>query len=243
MSKKVISAGFNVLIEKPMTLSVNDAKELVLLSGQKNVTVMVGHVLLFHPAIKKIKEMIEDNTIGELQYIYSNRLNLGKIRAEENVFWSFAPHDIAIFQFLTDDYPISIQAIGSTFIQDGIHDLTMTNLKYQNGVKGHIFVSWLHPFKEHRLVVIGSEAMITFEDSKNDKPLILHSKKFDVSTGTPEKIDGETRRITYDKKMPLEVELEYFLNHLDGKKPKISNIHHGFDTVKILVEASKQLNI
>ncbi len=241
LSKKIISLGNNVLIEKPMTLSIEDAREIKLLSEKKNVSVMVGHVLLFHPAIKKIKEMINNNTIGNLQYIYSNRLNLGKIRMEENVFWSFAPHDIAIFQFLTDDYPINIQASGSTFVQEGIHDLTMTNLEYSNGVKGHIFVSWLHPFKEHRLVVIGSEAMIVFEDSKNDKPLTLFSKKFDLSTGIPEKIDGEVKQIIYDKKMPLEAELEYFLNHLDGKKPRVSNVSHGLDTVKILVNASKQL--
>ena len=185
--------------------------------------------------------MIKNNRIGNLQYIYSNRLNLGKIRSEENVFWSFAPHDIAIFQFLIDDYPVNIQASGGTFLQKGIHDLTMTSLEYSNGVKGHIFVSWLHPFKEHRLVVIGSEAMIVFEDSKEDKPLTLFSKKFDLSTGIPEKIDGEVKQIIYDKKMPLEAELEYFIRHLDNRNIKVSNVYHGLDTVKILVNASKQL--
>ena len=134
--------------------------------------------------------MIENGDIGDLQYVYSNRLNLGKVRTEENVFWSLAPHDIAIFQYLTDSIPKKINATGSTFLQKGIPDSTLTQLEYENGVKGHIFVSWLHPFKEHRLVVIGSEAMISFEDSLNDKPLKLYSKKIDLESGVPEKIDG-----------------------------------------------------
>tara|TARA_X000000950_G_scaffold277437_1_gene366879 strand:- start:44131 stop:45090 length:960 start_codon:yes stop_codon:yes gene_type:complete len=241
ISKKIILSKKPVLIEKPMTLSTKDAEEIIHLAKEHNVNVMVGHVLLFHPAIQKIKEMIENNTIGKLQYIYSNRLNLGKIRIEENVFWSFAPHDIAIFQYLTNSYPFKMQASGSVFLQKGIHDSTMTNFEYENGVKGHIFVSWLHPFKEHRLVVIGSEAMISFEDSKNDKPLLLYSKKIDLSSGIPEKIEGDTKKINYEKKMPLELELKYFLKHLGSQKPQIATMDDGLNTVKILVQASQQL--
>ena len=241
ISKKIILSKKPVLIEKPMTLSIKDAEEIIRLANENNVNVMVGHVLLFHPAIQKIKEMIEDNAVGKLQYIYSNRLNLGKIRTEENVFWSFAPHDIAIFQYLTNSSPIKIQASGSIFLQEKIHDSTMTNFEYENGVKGHIFVSWLHPFKEHRLVVIGSEAMISFEDSKNDKPLILYPKKIDLSSGIPEKVEGDIKKINYEKKMPLKIELEYFVKHLDSQKPHIASMYDGFDTVKILVEASQQL--
>ena len=148
IAKKIINACKPVLIEKPMTLSIREAKELVVLADKNKVNAMVGHVLLFHPAVKKIKKMIDNGEIGDLQYIYSNRLNLGKVRTEENVFWSFAPHDIAIFQYLTDSIPMQINANGSTFLQEGIPDSTMTQLEYENGVKGHIFVSWLHPFKE-----------------------------------------------------------------------------------------------
>ncbi|MFL3007279.1 MAG: Gfo/Idh/MocA family protein, partial [Candidatus Neomarinimicrobiota bacterium] len=122
ISKKIILSKKPVLIEKPMALSIKDAENIINLAKENNVNVMVGHVLLFHPAICKIKEMIDNNTIGELQYIYSNRLNLGKIRTEENVFWSFAPHDISIFQYLTNSYPKKIEASGSIFLQKGIHD-------------------------------------------------------------------------------------------------------------------------
>ena len=125
------------------------------------------------------------------------------------------------------------------FLQKSIHDSTMTNFEYENGVKGHIFVSWLHPFKEHRLVAIGSEAMISFEDSKNDKPLILYPKKIDLSSGSPEKIEGDIKKIHYKKKMPLKAELEYFIKHLDGQKPHIASMDDGLEIVKILVEASQ----
>ena len=241
VAKEIILAGKHLLIEKPMTLSIKDAEELVHLAKLKKINLMVGHVLLFHPAIIKIKEIIENGEIGELQYIYSNRLNLGKVRTEENVFWSFAPHDIAIFQYFTESYPEKIQSAGSNFLQKGIHDSSLTHIEYQNGIKGHIFVSWLHPFKEHRLVVIGSESMISFEDSIKGKPLKLYSKKFDLIDGIPEKIDGPVKEISYDNKMPLTAEIDYFLEHLNGEKLTKSNMYHGLDVVKILVEASEQL--
>ena len=241
LAKKVIISGKHVLVEKPMSLSIVDAKELVDLAHQYNVNLMVGHVLLFHPAIIKIKEMIDRGDIGKLQYMYSNRLNLGKIRTEENVFWSLAPHDIAIFQYFTDSYPKKIQTSGSNFIQEGIHDSTITYLEYENGMEGHIFVSWLHPFKEHRLVVIGSEAMISFEDSLDGKPLKLYSKKYDLNSGVPEKIDGPVELIPYNQKMPLIAELEYFIEHLNGKKLPTADMKNGLNVVRILVEASKQL--
>jgi len=241
IAKMIIMSGKPVLIEKPMTLSISDAEELLLLSEKFDVNLMVGHVLLFHPAIRKIKEIINNGSIGELQYMYSNRLNLGKVRTEENVFWSLAPHDIAIFQYLTDSFPNDIQARGSTFLQKGIPDSTMTNLKYENGVEGHIFVSWLHPFKEQRLVVIGSQAMISFEDSLDRKPLKLYSKKFDLISGVPEKFDGPVQWIPYEQKMPLTEELEYFLKHLNGEKLKTASGQQGLEVVKILVKTSEQL--
>ena len=241
IAKTILEAGKQVLVEKPFALQIEHAKELVKLAHEKNVNLMVGHVMLFHPAIRKIKNLIENNKIGKLQYIYSNRLNLGEVRTEENVFWSLAPHDISIFQYFTNSYPTDITASGSTFLQEGIHDSTLTQLKYPNGVEGHIFVSWLHPFKEHRLVVIGSEAMIMFEDSAEGKPLTLYAKKFDISNGVPEKIDGPVELIKYDRKMALDEELKYFINHLDGTKPEISNGKHALEVTKILVEASKQL--
>jgi len=238
---QIIKSGKHVLVEKPLALNIKDAEHLLDLSEQHDVNLMVGHVLLFHPAIRVIKDIIVEGKIGKLQYIYSNRLNLGKVRMEENVFWSLAPHDVAIFQHFTDSFPDEIHARGSMFLQKGIHDSTITQLKYPTCVEGHIFVSWLHPFKEHRLVVIGSEAMITLEDSAEGKPLKLYSKKFDIKNGILEKIDGPVKSIEYDNKMPLTEELSYFINHLDKQRPKISNGQHALEVTKIISHASNQL--
>ena len=241
VAKQAMEAGKHVLVEKPLALEKKHAEELIHLSEKNNVNLMVGHVLLFHPAIKKIKELINKGKIGKLQYIYSNRLNLGQVRMEENVFWSLAPHDISVFQYFTNSFPTSIHASGSAFLQEGIHDSTLTQLKYPSGVEGHIFVSWLHPFKEHRLVVIGTEAMITFEDSSEGNPLKLYAKKIDMENGIPEKIDGPVTLIDYEQKMALTEELQYFVSHLDGKKPNIANGQHALEVTKILIIANKQL--
>jgi len=242
VAKIIIEAKKHVLIEKPLTLNIEDAEALVKLAGEHNINLMVGHVLLFHPAIIKIKELITEGKIGKLQYIYSNRLNLGQIRTEENVFWSLAPHDISIFQFFIEDYPLKMTAHGSTFLQEGIHDSTLTILEYPDNIKGHIFVSWLHPFKEHRLVVIGSKGMISFEDSSHDKPLIFYDKKFKFNGKIPEKIDGEVELINYNHHKPLTEELKYFVNHLNGTNPKKANGDHALEVTKILVKISGQLD-
>ena len=241
IAKKIIVAGKHILVEKPLALNIKNATKLVELANKNNINLMIGHVLLFHPAIQMIKSLIDEGKIGKLQYIYSNRLNLGQVRTEENVFWSLAPHDISIFQYFTNIFPEEIKANGSSFLQKGIHDSTLTQLKYPNGVEGHIFVSWLHPFKEHRLVVIGSEAMITFEDSAEGKPLKLYSKKFNMSSGLPEKIDGPMKKIKYEEKIPLSEELKYFVEHLNGAVLHKANGQHALEVTKILSEASNQL--
>ena len=154
---------------KTITLDLQEAQELNTIAKAKNSVLMVGHLLLFHPAIKKIKEFIQQEKIGKLQYLYSNRLNLGTVRTNENSLWNFAPHDISIFQYLINNKPIDIQANGGAFLQPHIHDTTLSILKYPNNIIGHIFVSWLHPFKEHRLIIIGSKGMLSFEDSTTEK--------------------------------------------------------------------------
>ena len=241
IAKILIENGKHILVEKPITLNSDDAKTLHNLAIDKNVSLMVGHVLLFHPAFQKIKSLLDDGTLGELQYMYSNRLNLGTIRTEENVFWSFAPHDIALYQYFTNSFPEKITSRGSDVLQDGVHDTTITTLEYPNNVMGHIFVSWLHPFKEHRFVVVGSKAMIRFEDSLEGKPLVLYDKSVDWKDGKPIPHSGSTRHIEYDDKMPLTAELQYFIDHLNGNPITINNSEKATEVIKILELATKSL--
>ena len=240
LGMKVIESKKPLLIEKPLALNSKEADHLVKSAKKMKVNLMVGHLLLFHPAIKKIKEMIDNNYIGDLQYIYSNRLNLGTIRTEENVFWSFAPHDISIFNFFTNSEPLEVQSFGGDFIQQGIHDTTITSFIYNNNVKAHIFVSWLHPFKEHRLIVIGSKGMLRYEDSSENKELIFYDKGVNWKNGIPIKKDGESKVISFSKKMPLNEELSYFIDNLNSSF-EIANGQSGLSVVKILERSSLTL--
>ena len=241
LGKQLIESGCHTLIEKPLALNSMEAEKLVALSNEYNVNLMVGHVLLFHPAIQKIKELIDSEKIGKLQYIYSNRLNLGTVRIHENVFWSFAPHDISIFNHFTNDLPININSFGGAFIKDGNQDTTITYLEYPQNIKTHIFVSWLHPFKEHRIVLIGSKGMISFEDSSENKDILYYEKGVDWEDGIPVTKNGPTEKIHYEAKMPLEEELRYFINHLNSKI-EIASGENGLEVVRVLENASKILN-
>ena len=241
IAKKIIMNRNHVLVEKPLALNVKDASTLNEMAIENRVNLMVGHLLLFHTAILKIKQMINNGSIGELQYLYSNRLNLGTIRSEENILWSFAPHDISIFQFFVEAFPTEVISRGGVFLQSNIHDTTMTVLEYPNNIIGHIFVSWLHPFKEHRLVVIGSKGMMSFEDSTEDKKLNFYGKTIDISDGIPKKIEGKTEEIPYDQEMPLDRELRYFVDHLDGSPIDISDANSAIEVLKILEIATDSL--
>lgn len=241
VAKKILNQGKHLLVEKPITLKAEEARELHHLAKKQKVNLMVGHVLLFHPAVRAIKEMVNSGKIGKLQYLYSNRLNLGTVRKEENILWSFAPHDLSIFQYLIESMPVEIVSKGGAFLQSQIHDSTMTVLRYPDNIVGHIFVSWLHPFKEQRLVVIGSKGMLSFEDSSDSRKLLYYEKGIDWVQGEPIKREGPTETIPYNTKMPLTEELAYFVNHLDGSPVEIADGRNAVEVLEILEKATESL--
>ncbi|MCK4468778.1 MAG: Gfo/Idh/MocA family oxidoreductase [Desulfobacterales bacterium] len=243
IAKFIINHKRHVLVEKPLTLKAKEARYLKKLAEDNGVNLMVGHLLLFHPAIRKIKELIENGKIGKLQYIYSNRLNLGTVRTEENILWSFAPHDISIFQYFIGSFPVEVVSRGGAFLQPHIHDSSMTVLTYPGNIVGHIFVNWLHPFKEHRMVVVGSKGMFSYEDSSYDRNILFYEKGIDWIQGEPIKRDGPTEIISYNKAMPLTEELKYFAEHLDGAPIKIADAQNGVEVLEILEKASESLLI
>ena len=241
MTRKFLETGKNVLVEKPISLTVKEAEHLVKMADEKKLKLMVGHVLLYHPAVLKIKEEIEKGRIGNLQYIYSNRLNLGAIRSEENILWSFAPHDISVIQFLVNEEPSFITANGATFVQKGIEDTTLTYLEYPGGVKAHIFVSWLHPFKEQRLVIIGSSGMFVFEDTLQEGKLKFYKKGFSKSEEGIEKFDNDYEIINHDLKMPLTEEHIHFYDCILNDKTPRTDGRHALEVLKILQRATDNL--
>lgn len=242
VAKTLIEHKKHVLIEKPITTNSKESNELVELARQNNVVVCVGHLLLFHNAFLKMKALIDQGKIGKVQYIYSNRLNLGTVRTEENSLWSFAPHDISLFQYFTGSYPDKVNSTGGAFLQPHIHDTTMTVLEYPNNIKGHIYVSWLHPFKEHRFVIVGSKGMFTYEDSSNDKELLFYEKGIDFVNGEPIKRDGPTEVVDYDKNPPLKEEISHFIDCIEKKNfdSRISAAA-GSDVLEILELAQQSL--
>src|SRR5262245_27613521 len=163
--REALGAGKDVFVEKPLALRRTEGEELVSLAEKERRILMVGHILQYHPAIRKIKELIKSGYVGKLQYIYSNRLNMGKVRSEENILWSFAPHDISIMLMLLGELPLSVYAHGGNYLNYNVTDVTMTTLTFESGVRGHVFVSWLHPYKEQRLVIVGDKKMLVFDDS------------------------------------------------------------------------------
>jgi len=241
LAKKSLIKNKNVLVEKPITLLTAEAEELIELSHQQQKKLMVGHVLLYHPAINKLKNMITDGTIGKVQYIYSNRLNLGSVRSEENILWSFAPHDISIIQYLLESNPININANGASFLQSKIEDTTLTYLRYPGNIHAHIFVSWLHPFKEHRLVVIGNKGMIVFEDSLSQNKLKYYPKGFTKINHELTKFEGDFETIDFDNLSPLEEEQKHFFNSIINNQEPLTNGDHALEVLKILEEAQKKL--
>jgi UDP-2-acetamido-3-amino-2,3-dideoxy-glucuronate N-acetyltransferase len=237
----LLGQGCSVLVEKPLALTAAEARQLHRLAGERGVTLMVGHVLLFHPAIRRIRELVAAGKIGKLEYLYSNRLNLGTVRTEENILWSFAPHDISIFQYLIGAAPLDVVSRGGAFVQPHLHDSTLTILRYPDNIVGHIFVSWLHPFKEHRLVVIGTKGMFSFEDSTAEKNLLYYEKGIDWVAGEPVPRDGPTEVIPYERKMPLTEELRYFIERLDGRAVEVAGGASGVEVLEILERASASL--
>ncbi len=170
-----MEAGKDVLVEKPLALTSKEGEKVVETASRLSRVLAVGHVLEYHPGIRKLRELISERTLGRIRYIYANRVNLGRIRTEENALWSFAPHDVAIMLRLIGSPPQQVGCEGAAYLNRDVADFTLTSLRFPNDVLGHIFVSWLHPFKEHRLVVVGDRQMAVFEDTAPwDQKLVVY---------------------------------------------------------------------
>ncbi len=241
VARRLLEAGKNVLVEKPITLEISEARELITLADEKKLKLMVGHVLLYHPAVLKLKELLDAGKIGRLQYVYSNRLNFGTVRREENILWSFAPHDISIIQFLTGSKPEYVSARGAAFLQNNIEDSTITYLSFPGNVHAHIFVSWLHPFKEQRMVVIGDKGMMVFEDSLPRDKLKFYPKGFTTLNGSIEKFDGDFEVIPHPDRRPLAEEQLHFSGCVIGDTTPLTDGKHALEVLEVLKMAERSM--
>ena len=231
--KKVLSSGKDVFVEKPLALDVKQGKELVKIAREKKLILMVGHLLLFHPAVIKLKEIIKSGKLGEVDYIYSNRLNFGKLRKEEDVLWSFAPHDISVIVDIMG-MPKKVSSTSKAYLQKDIADIFYGSLEFSKGKAAHIFVSWLNPFKEQKLVIVGSKQMAVFDDQAEDK-LVIYSRKVKWQKNkNPEAIKSDGKIIRILEKEPLLEEAKHFLQCVKERKKPITDGSSALNVLKVL---------
>jgi UDP-2-acetamido-3-amino-2,3-dideoxy-glucuronate N-acetyltransferase len=224
-----------------MALRVEDGEELVQLAQHRSRVLMVGHLLHYHPAIVALRRLIHEGELGRIEYVSSSRLNLGRLRMEEDILWSFAPHDISAIIHLLEEKPNSVAAQGASYLNHPISDVTLTILSFESGVKAHIFVSWLHPFKEQKLVVVGSRKMAVFDDTQTETKLVLYPHRIDWINRVPvaRKMEGEVVRLPQVE--PLKVECAHFLECLKERKKPNTDGENGLAVLKILHMASESI--
>lgn len=230
-TRQALGAGKDVFVEKPLALRYDDGAELVKLAAALRRVLMVGHILQYHPAIVLLKDLVRGGELGRVRYIYSNRLNLGRVRTEENILWSFAPHDISVILDLAAAEPILVSASGGSYLQPGIFDVTVTNLLFANDVRAHIFVSWLHPYKEQRLVVVGDKKMAAFDDVAERGKLKVFDKGIDWRGGAPVARQTAETTLYFDEREPLRLECEHFLASIRDRTPPLTD---GASALKVL---------
>ncbi len=242
LALRALAADKHVFVEKPLALDVANGEEVCRLASARGRIVMVGHLLQYHPAFVRLKELVAQGELGRIQYIYSHRLNLGRIRREENVFWSFAPHDLSMILSLAGDVPETVAASGHCYLHSRIADVTTTILRFANGINAHVFVSWLHPFKEQKLVVVGDGGMAVFDDGEAwPGKLVLYPHKVNWRDGLPQPAKAEARPVPLDEAEPLGIECRHFLESIEaGRRPR-TDAGEGLAVLRVLDAAERAM--
>ncbi|MBI3925826.1 MAG: Gfo/Idh/MocA family oxidoreductase [Armatimonadetes bacterium] len=239
LASAALAAGKDVFVEKPLSLAFKQGLELVRQAEGAGRILMVGHILEYHPACRKLYQLVREGELGKLYYIYSHRLSLGKVRREENILWSFAPHDVAAILRLAGSLPQTVLATGANYLQHEIADVTTTHLRFGSGVQAHIHVSWLHPFKEQRLVVIGSRKMAVFDGVTGS--IVCYDQRVDIVERIPQPITGKSTAISVSAEEPLKLECAAFLQSVVDRTPPLTDGWSGLQTLAVLEAAQTSL--
>ncbi|MEW5804399.1 MAG: Gfo/Idh/MocA family oxidoreductase [bacterium] len=239
--RQALLAGKHVFVEKPLALDVAHGEELVLLAAQKGLILMVGHILQYHPAVLKLKQLIDQGELGQIGYVYSNRLNMSTNRSEENILFSFAPHDISAILMLLNELPVSIQVSGGEYLQKKVTNVTFTFMQFNSGVDAHIFVNWLHPYKEQKLIVIGDRQMAVFDDISEEK-LFLYPHTIEWKDRLPVASKVQAMPVPFQMEEPLRAECQHFLTCIQEKKQPRTNGQEGLRVLRVLQACQKSLD-
>jgi predicted dehydrogenase len=243
IAKAALEAGKDVFVEKPLALRSTDAERLIDIADVSRRILMVGHLLEFHPAITRLAELVEAGELGRLEYIYSNRLNLGRVRREENALWSFAPHDISVILLLLKHLPIQVTATGGAYLQPNIADATVSTMLFERGVRAHLFVSWLHPYKEQKLVVVGEHRMAVFDDVRKTDKLQLFDKKIELVDGQFVVERPIPQVVPFPSEEPLTLECQHFLDCIQTRRPPKTDGADAWRVLKVLEASQRSLSM
>jgi predicted dehydrogenase len=246
-ARLALNAGKHVLVEKPLALSVADAHAVVSAAETHKRILMVGHLMLYHPAVERLKAIIDSGELGRIFYMYAVRVNLGRVRPDENALWSLAPHDISMIEYLLGDEPESVSARGGIYLQSRIEDVVFVNLRFRSGVSAQIQVSWLDPRKERRLTIVGSQKMAEFDDVAPADKIKVYDKGFDRPPAFTEYEqflsirNGQVRAPQLEMVEPLERECRHFIDCIaEGKRP-LTDGHSALRVVRVLEAAQESL--
>lgn len=243
LTQAALESGKHVFVEKPLALRSSEAERLVALAGARKRVLMVGHLLRYHPAILKLKQLCQAGELGRIEYVYSNRLNLGKVRREENALWSFAPHDVSVLLHLFESMPLQVSTTGGTYLQPNIADVTVSTLQFDHGARAHIFVSWLHPFKEQKLVVVGSKKMAVFDDVAPQNKLLLFDKEIALVNGKFRVKRPEGLPVAIEATEPLQNECRHFLDCVRDDRTPDTDGTEGLRVLLVLQACQKSLQL
>lgn len=248
LSIRALSAGKHVFVEKPMALKTADAREMIKAARRHKKILMVGHLLLYHPAVRKIKQYVKDGTLGKVNYLYSTRVNLGQVRQEENALWSLTSHDISVAMYLLDSSPSEVQAVGRCYIREHVQDVVFVNLSFKKGAITNIHASWLDPHKIRQFTIVGSKKMAVFDDMESSEKLRIYDKGFDwhKHSGTYDSFltlrQGDIYIPKIDMVEPLRLECQHFIDCINKNQKPVSDGENGFEVLEVLDAAQKSLD-
>jgi predicted dehydrogenase len=234
---KVLEAGKHCFVEKPLAQSVADAERVVDAAERAGKVLMVGHLLEYHPGVRKLKEVAASGALGSIRYIYGNRLNLGKLRPDENALWSLGAHDVSVLLFLADEEPDEMYAYGESYMRPPIEDVVFCYLRFPSGLMAHLHLSWLDPHKERRFTIVGSEKMATFDDMALEQKLVIYDKGFDQdysSYGEYIARSGDVWSPAISNEEPLRIECRHFAESVRNGAPPVSDGRSGLRVVRVL---------
>lgn len=247
IAMKAFQAGKHVFVEKPLALQVEQGEEMVKTSEEKDLVLMVGHLMLYHPAVNYLKEVVRSGALGDILYLYSQRLNLGRLRKDENVVWSLAPHDISMIFYLKESKPVKVSCIGGDYLRDGIEDVAFVNILFEDGSLAHVHVSWLDPHKTRKLTIVGSKKMAVFDDMESAEKVKIFDKGVTFAPQVAQYGEEISLRfgdivIPYFKMQePLYLECQHFVECVLQKKRPISDGRNGLEVLKVLEACDRSL--